>query len=115
MNTLRSFIVASSLLAGACAHPQKPSVEFPGPSEMDELQILAVKDRVTMNCGYVAFAPARKKDVGDNPDAAVFLNVLNPRLSVFIQHLAPSIELILRNVVCRSGSHIDGPCPLGGE
>ena len=66
MNTLRSLAVVSSILAGACAHT-KPQIEStiaqaetiaPIADASNNLQILAVRDRIEADCGRFFSAPA---------------------------------------------------------
>lgn len=89
-NSLKSFGIASVLLAGACAH--KPvaenRVQSPVVNEGGELQILAVADRINNNCGEISSMPAMAPKLGytaaGDPDAAIFLGVTREQLECFV-------------------------------
>jgi len=96
MNTLRSLALASTILAGACAHT-KPQLENPMAQaetvapivdEGNKLQILAVRDRIEAKCGYFNSAPAMMSAPGsntvDNVDAAAFFGVTRDKLECFV-------------------------------
>ena len=96
MNTLKSLALASTILAGACAHT-KPQVETsmaqtetaaPVVDAGGKLQILAVRDRIEANCGHFASAPAMMSapdsDTVDNVDAAAFFGVTRDKLECFV-------------------------------